>query len=165
MHHMEHIRTMVWLCLKFANTLLTHICREYENWCNLCILNGKFLQQKSCYPESFLFFGLCSPTPPISLLQQQPSWNQANSNNQILFHPSLKILESTRKRLMNQKPCHDEHSPRWWKLSWRVVRVRPLSCRRPQVPKKQSRCRCGWRGNSLCEDPFWFTKPICFTTQ
>ena len=42
-----------WLCLKFAKTLCTHICREYENWCNLRILSGKFLQQKTCYPESF----------------------------------------------------------------------------------------------------------------
>ena len=45
-----------WLCLKFANTLFTHICREFEKWCNLRVLSGKFLRQKSCYPESFHFF-------------------------------------------------------------------------------------------------------------
>ena len=81
----------------------------------------------------------------------------------------LKFWKSITKRLLNQKPSHDEHSPHWWTLSWRVVRVRPLSCRRPRVPKKQSRCRCGWWGCSsgtvLCECPFsWFTTPFCFTT-
>ena len=43
------------LCLKFANTLFTRICREFEKWCNLRVLPGKFLQQKSCYPESVCF--------------------------------------------------------------------------------------------------------------
>ena len=31
------------------------ICREFENWCDLRALSGKFLRQKSCYPESFRF--------------------------------------------------------------------------------------------------------------
>ena len=31
------------------------ICREFENW---CALSGKFLRQKSCYPESFCFLWL-----------------------------------------------------------------------------------------------------------
>ena len=47
------------LCLKFANTLFTRICREFEKWCNLRVLSGKFLRQKSCYPESFCLFWLC----------------------------------------------------------------------------------------------------------
>ena len=47
------------LCLKFANTLFTRICREFEKWCNLRALSGKFLRQQSCYPESFRFFWLC----------------------------------------------------------------------------------------------------------
>ena len=34
------------------------LCREYENWHNLRALSGKFLQQKSCYPESFRFLWL-----------------------------------------------------------------------------------------------------------
>ena len=34
------------------------ICREFENWCHLRALSGKFLQQKSCYPESFRFLWL-----------------------------------------------------------------------------------------------------------
>ena len=33
-----------------------HICREFENWRDLRALSGKFLRQKSCYPESFRFF-------------------------------------------------------------------------------------------------------------
>ena len=32
------------------------ICREFENW---RALSGKFLLQKSCYPESFRFLWLC----------------------------------------------------------------------------------------------------------
>ena len=35
------------------------ICREFENWRNLRTLSGKFLRQKSCYPESFRFLWLC----------------------------------------------------------------------------------------------------------
>ena len=31
------------------------ICRKFENWRNLRALYGKFLRQKSCYPESFRF--------------------------------------------------------------------------------------------------------------
>ena len=31
------------------------ICRKSENWCDLRALSGKFLRQKSCYPESFRF--------------------------------------------------------------------------------------------------------------
>ena len=50
-----------WLCLKFANTLFTRICREFEKWCNLRVSSGKFLRQKSCYPESFRFLWLCCP--------------------------------------------------------------------------------------------------------
>ena len=32
------------------------MCREFENW---RALSGKFLRQKSCYPESFRFLWLC----------------------------------------------------------------------------------------------------------
>ena len=35
------------------------ICREFDNQCNLRALSGKFLRQKSCYPESFCFLWLC----------------------------------------------------------------------------------------------------------
>ena len=35
------------------------ICREFENWRDLRALSGKFLWQKSCYPESFRFLRLC----------------------------------------------------------------------------------------------------------
>ena len=31
------------------------ICRKFENWHNLRALSGKFLRQKSCYPESYRF--------------------------------------------------------------------------------------------------------------
>ena len=31
------------------------ICRKFENWRDLRALSGKFLRQKSCYPESFRF--------------------------------------------------------------------------------------------------------------
>ena len=34
------------------------ICREFENWRDLRALSGKFLRQKSCYPESFRFLWL-----------------------------------------------------------------------------------------------------------
>ena len=56
------------LCLRFANTLFTRIYQEFENWRDLSILSGKFLQQKPCYQESFHFFWfwmLC-PTREIS---------------------------------------------------------------------------------------------------
>ena len=36
------------------------ICRGFENWRDLRALSGKFLRQKSCYPESFRFLWLCS---------------------------------------------------------------------------------------------------------
>ena len=35
------------------------ICRGIENWRDLRALSGKFLRQKSCYPESFHFLWLC----------------------------------------------------------------------------------------------------------
>jgi len=37
------------------------ICRKFENWRDLRALSGKFLRQKSCYPESFRFLWLCQP--------------------------------------------------------------------------------------------------------
>ena len=54
------------LCLKFANTLFTRICREFEKWCNLRVLSGKFLRQQYFYPESFCFFWLWGP-PCLSI--------------------------------------------------------------------------------------------------
>ena len=44
-----------WLCLKFANTLFTHMCREFENWCNLRVLSGKFLRQNLAIRKVFAF--------------------------------------------------------------------------------------------------------------
>ena len=41
------------------------ICREFENWRDLRALSGKFLRQKSCYPESFCFLRLC---PRVGLI-------------------------------------------------------------------------------------------------
>ena len=38
-----------------ANPPFMRICREFENWRDLRALSGKFLRQKSCYPESFRF--------------------------------------------------------------------------------------------------------------
>ena len=35
------------------------ICREIQNWRDLRALSGKFLRQKSCFPESFRFLWLC----------------------------------------------------------------------------------------------------------
>ena len=58
------------LCLKFANTLFTRICRKFEKWCNLRVLSGKFLQQQSCYPESFCFFWLCWEVPHPPFLEE-----------------------------------------------------------------------------------------------
>ena len=43
------------LCLKFANTLFTRICREFENYRDLRTLSGKLLRQKYCYQENFHF--------------------------------------------------------------------------------------------------------------
>ena len=40
------------------------ICREFENW---SALSGKFLLQKSCYPESFCFLWLWETNTPIFL--------------------------------------------------------------------------------------------------
>ena len=67
MHHMEHIWTMV--MLRICKHTFYAYCREFENWCNLRVLSGKFLQQKSCYPESFCFFlTLASNYPPVKVL-------------------------------------------------------------------------------------------------
>ena len=38
-----------------AKPPIMRICREVENRRNLRALSGKFLRQKSCYPESFRF--------------------------------------------------------------------------------------------------------------
>ena len=50
------------LCLyaqNLAKPPFMRICREFENWRDLRTLSGKFLRQKSCYPESFRFLRLC----------------------------------------------------------------------------------------------------------
>ena len=47
------------------------MCREFENWCNLRVLSGKFLRQKSCYPESFRFLWLWVYLPLILVRFQQ----------------------------------------------------------------------------------------------
>ena len=46
------------VCTKSCKTTM-RICREFENWRNLRTLSGKFLRQKSCYPESLRFLWLC----------------------------------------------------------------------------------------------------------
>ena len=43
---------------KLAKPPFMRICREFENWRDLRSLSGKFLRQKSCYPESFRFLQL-----------------------------------------------------------------------------------------------------------
>ena len=44
------------------------ICRNFENWRDLRTLSGKFLRQKSYYPESFRFLWLCSMIYPYDKL-------------------------------------------------------------------------------------------------
>ena len=46
------------LCLKFATTLFTRICCKFENWCDILVLSGKFLRQKSCCGKFLLFLTL-----------------------------------------------------------------------------------------------------------
>ena len=48
-----------------AKPPLMRICRKFENRRDLRVLSGKFLRQKSCYPESFRFLWLCICPPSI----------------------------------------------------------------------------------------------------
>ena len=50
-------RKCSWIIQNLAKPPLMRICRGFENWRDL---SGKFLRQKSCYPESFHFLRLCS---------------------------------------------------------------------------------------------------------
>ena len=43
------------LCLKFANTLFTRICREFENWCNLHIYPKSFCNKNLAIRKVFAF--------------------------------------------------------------------------------------------------------------
>ena len=52
-------RKCSWIIQNLAKPPLMRICRGFENWCDLRALSGKFLRQKSCYPESFRFLWLC----------------------------------------------------------------------------------------------------------
>ena len=52
------------------------ICREFENWRDL---SGKFLRQKSCYPESFCILWLWPELPiPFLRVEQDNSWQNKN---------------------------------------------------------------------------------------
>ena len=64
MYPMEHIWTIV--MLEICKHTFTHICREFEKWCNLRVLSGKFFWQKSCYAESFRFFWLWPQATPVT---------------------------------------------------------------------------------------------------
>ena len=55
------------LCLKFTKTLFARISRAFEKWRDLGVWCGKFLRQKSCYPESFCFLWLWETNNPIFL--------------------------------------------------------------------------------------------------
>ena len=48
------------LCTKSCKPPFMRICGEFENRHNLRALSGRFLRQKSCYPESFRFLWLWS---------------------------------------------------------------------------------------------------------
>ena len=48
--HLDHADAQ-----NIAKPPFMHICREFENKHDLRALSGKFLRQKSCYPESFRF--------------------------------------------------------------------------------------------------------------
>ena len=48
-------------------TPFKRICHEFENWRNLHTLSGKFMQQKSCCPESFCFLWLWANIASILL--------------------------------------------------------------------------------------------------
>ena len=54
-------RKCSWIIQNIAKPPFMRICREFENWRDLRTLSGKFLRQKSCYPESFRFLWLCVP--------------------------------------------------------------------------------------------------------
>ena len=64
------------------------ICREFENWRALRALSGKFLRQKSCYPESFCFLWLWLARSFISL-----------TNVITLVHKNIRKLQ---KHMMTQ---------------------------------------------------------------
>ena len=53
-------RKCSWIIQNLAKPPLMRICRGFENWRDLRALSGKFLRQKSCYPESFRFLWLCT---------------------------------------------------------------------------------------------------------
>ena len=61
------------------------ICREFENW---SALSGKFLRQKSCYPESFRFLWLCIwHLQHFDLLSTRITFDDSRSNLGFVFFP------------------------------------------------------------------------------
>ena len=56
-------RKCSWIIQNLAKPPLMRICRGFENWRDLRALSGKFLRQKSCYPDSFHFLWLSESLP------------------------------------------------------------------------------------------------------
>ena len=105
-----------------AKPPLMRICREFENRRVLRALSGKFLRQKSCYPESFRFLWLClyvhfwnGHSLPRALLV-------INSFESALVNSLLWQLHLTSKRLSQR--------------SQQVVQTK-LSSRRPPLSQPQ----------------------------
>ena len=99
-----------------------HICREFENRRDLRALSGKFLQQKSCYPESLRFLWLCLGTLlcPTTLLVRNKVHlhhiiSRSLSKRATLFKwetssmsSFISFFQSKRKRLSNRQLQHED---------------------------------------------------------
>ena len=73
----DHPENVYWAYLdhayaqNLAKPPLMRICRKFENRRDLPALSGKFLRQKSCYPESFRFLWPCWPHHTKSLFKHR----------------------------------------------------------------------------------------------
>ena len=100
------------------------ICRKFENRRDLRALSGKFLQQISCYPESFRFLWLC-PSPHLGkrINQKIPSCHKRSSWLKVENKKSQRWLTvQTQTGLVTSK---DERWSiaylglvRWWSWWW-----------------------------------------------
>ena len=107
------------------------ICREFENW---RALSGKFLRQKSCYPESFRFLRLWRRTWSMKSFSMTRtfSWNLKT----LIYHSTVTcfILEST-------------SSPDWWwsnTRAWTCL-IKDAAQRKTTLSQTASRRLSRWR--------------------
>ena len=82
-------RKCSWIIQNLAKPPLMRICRGFENWCDLRASSGKFLRQKSCYPESFRFLWLwlvcIVMVSEVSQYEENGLWVISWNSSQLLF--------------------------------------------------------------------------------